>query len=168
MKNAQEQRGPHTEDALQVLFRAVLKMHKRCLRKEMDRRGLTEVGQPGILFMLHNHAHNQKLDQKQFAEALGVSPATVAVSIKRMERAGLVCKAPDPEDLRRNCIAITDKGSHIIDDCIQAFQHVDTGTLKGFSKEERKLLEGYYRRMMENLVAMGAQLPTFIQQEGEK
>jgi DNA-binding MarR family transcriptional regulator len=168
MEKRHDQQGRYTEDALQLAFRAVLKMHRRCLRKEMDRRGLAEVGQPGILFMLRNHESGEDWDQKQYSEALGVSPATVAVSIKRMERAGLLSKVADPQDLRRNHLVITEKGLRLADDCIQAFQHVDVGTFKGFSEEERKQLEGYYRRMVRNLMGLGAQPPAFMKLEEEQ
>jgi len=168
MEKQQEQQTRYTEDALQLAFRAVLKMHKRCLQKEMDRRGLAKVGQPIILFMLRNHESGEDWDQKQFSEALGVSPATVTVSIKRMERAGLLSKIADPQDLRRNHLVITEKGLHLVDDCIQAFQHVDVGTFKGFSEEERRQLEGYYRRMVRNLVDLGAQPPAFMKLEEEE
>jgi len=168
MEKQQEQQTRYTEDALQLAFRAVLKMHKRCLQKEMDRRGLAKVGQPIILFMLRNHESGEDWDQKQFSEALGVSPATVTVSIKRMERAGLLSKIADPQDLRRNHLVITEKGLRLVDDCIQAFQHVDVGTFKGFSEEERRQLEGYYRRMVRNLVDLGAQPPAFMKLEEEE
>jgi DNA-binding MarR family transcriptional regulator len=167
-KHKQEKELGSSTDDLELLFRSAIKMHRRCLKKEMDSRGLGKVGQPTILFMLRNHEVAAECDQKGFSVALGVSPATIAVSIKRMERAGLVCKSTDPNDLRRNHLTITDKGLRLVDDCIRAFQHVDAGTFKGFSEEERKQLEGYYRRMIENLVAMGAQLPTFMKQEEEK
>jgi len=109
MEEQEGRREQFSEEDVQLLFRAVGRMHKVCLRKEMDRRGLAEVGQPYILFMLRDHQEGMNWDQKQFAEALGVSPATVAISIKRMERAGLVTRVPDPEDLRRNRIAITER-----------------------------------------------------------
>ncbi len=164
-KYSQEEASGHSTDDLELLFRAVNKMHRRCLKKEMDSRGLGKVGQPMILFMLRNHEVAAKCDQKGFSKALGVSPATVAVSIKRMEKAGLVSKSTDPDDLRRNHLAITDKGLLLVNDCIRAFHDVDAGTFKGFSEEERIRLESSYRRMMENLVAMGAQVPTFMKQE---
>lgn len=158
----------YAEDTLHLLFRAVLKMHKRCLQKEMDRRGLNEVGQPFILFMLRDHEGGKDWDQKQFSEVLGVSPATVAVSIKRMERAGLLRKVPDPQDLRRNHIVITDKGLQLVDDCTNAFRHVDEGMFRGFSPAEREQLVGYYRRMVRNLMDLGAQPPRYLKQEEEK
>jgi DNA-binding MarR family transcriptional regulator len=164
-KHSQEKEPDHSAGDLQLLFRAVNKMHRRCLKKEMDSRGLGKVGQPMILFMLRNHEVAAECDQKGFSEALGVSPATVAVSIRRMEKAGLISKSTDPDDLRRNHLAITDKGLLLVNDCIRAFHAVDAGTFKGFSEEERRQLEGSYRRMIENLVAMGAQVPTFMRQE---
>ena len=164
-KHKQEEVLNYSADDLELFFRAVNKMHRRCLKKEMDSRGLSKVGQPMILFMLRNHEVAAECDQKGFSEALGVSPATVAVSIKRMEKAGLVSKSTDRDDLRRNHLAITDKGLLLVNDCIRAFHDVDEGTFKGFSEEERRQLEGSYRRMMENLVAMGAQVPTFMRRE---
>jgi DNA-binding MarR family transcriptional regulator len=160
-----QQQEHYTEDTLQMLFRAVLKMHKRCVQKEMDRRGLTKVGQPIILFMLRNHESGEDWDQKQYSEALGVSPATVAVSIKRMERAGLLSKVADPQDLRRNHLVITEQGLQLVDDCIRAFQHVDEGTFRGFSPAERTQLTQYYHRMVRNLKELGAQPPKFLKQE---
>jgi DNA-binding MarR family transcriptional regulator len=165
MEEQEGRREQFSEEDVQLLFRAVGRMHKVCLRKEMDRRGLAEVGQPYILFMLRDHQEGMNWDQKQFAEALGVSPATVAISIKRMERAGLVTRVPDPEDLRRNRIAITEKGRRLVDDCIRAFRHVDTGMFHGFSQEEREVLAGYYRRMVQNLEELGVQPPKFMKQE---
>ncbi|MHB8107130.1 MAG: MarR family winged helix-turn-helix transcriptional regulator [Candidatus Cryosericum sp.] len=164
-KHSQEKESDYSAGDLQLLFRAVNKMHRRCLKKEMDSRGLGKVGQPMILFMLRNHEVAAECDQKGFSEALGVSPATVAVSIRRMEKAGLISKSTDPDDLRRNHLAITDKGLLLVNDCIRAFHDVDAGTFKGLSEEERRQLEGSYRRMIENLVAMGAQVPTFMTQE---
>jgi len=166
--NQQEKTTSNSAGDLELLFRAVVKMHKRCLNKEMDRRGLSKVGQPWILFMLRDHKMAAGCDQKGFSEALGVSPATIAVSIKRMERAGLVSKEADPRDLRRNLLSITDKGLHLVDDCIRAFEYVDAGTFNGFSEEERRQMEKGYRHMMENLVAMGAHVPTFMKQEEKK
>ncbi len=165
MEKPQEGREEYREEEVQLLFRAVGKMHKACLRKEMDRRGLAEVGQPFILFMLRDQGDGADWDQKQFAEALGVSPATVAISIKRMERAELVTRIPDPRDLRRNRIAITEKGHRLVDDCIRAFRHVDMGMFRGFSLEERKELAGYYHRMVRNLEELGVQPPKFMKQE---
>ncbi|MHB8070405.1 MAG: MarR family winged helix-turn-helix transcriptional regulator [Candidatus Cryosericum sp.] len=167
-KYGQEETQHHSADNLELVFRAVNKMHRRCLNKEMESHGLSKVGQPMILFMLRNHDVSAECDQKGFSEALGVSPATVAVSIKRMEKAGLVSKSTDPDDQRRNHLAITDKGLLLVEDCLRAFHYVDQGMFKGFSEEERRQLENSYRRMMENLVAMGAQVPTFMNQEEKK
>ena len=168
VRNSEEDASRHSPDDLELVFRAVGKMHRRCLNKEMESRGLSKVGQPTILFMLRNHDVAVECDQKGFSEALGVSPATVAVSIRRMEKAGLVCKSIDPNDKRRNHLAITEKGLFLVEDCVRAFHCVDQGMFKGFSKGARKQLESSYRRMMENLVAMGAQVPTFMKQEEKK
>lgn len=64
--------------------------------------------------------------QKELADYISVKPATVAVMIQRMERAGLLYKKPDPSDRRAFHIFLTENG-----------------------KEKKMLLDGVFSRMEE-------------------
>ena len=90
MEEQEGRREEYSEEDVQLLFRAVGKMHKACLRKEMDRRGLAEVGQPFILFMLERDADGEYDAQRKISERLGVSPATVTASLKSLEKSVII------------------------------------------------------------------------------
>ena len=64
-------------------------------------------GQPPILDFLEK---NGVCTQNELAKALEVSPASIAVSIKRMQKNGVVEKIADENDLRCNRISLTGKG----------------------------------------------------------
>ena len=158
---------PSRENDLEWMVRTIGRMHFERIRSEMASRGLAEVSHPRILFMLLHHPDRVYSSQKEIAEFLGVRPATVAVSLRRMEAHGLLRKVQDEQDLRRNHIVLTEKGRERFEGCVAAFKEIDLGMFRGFSQEEREILGGYYRRMRDNLVDMGANAPHAHPQQQE-
>jgi DNA-binding MarR family transcriptional regulator len=149
------------------LFRICDRMHHSILLLEFERRGLSKVSHPFILFMLSDAISGTALSQHEIAEKLGVSPPTATVSIQRMERAGLLCKVADKTDLRCNRITLTADGAKLVGECKEAFDDMDRRMLEGFSDKERGVLRSMYIRMIRNLEAMGAQCPSDLK-ENEK
>ncbi len=147
------------QSALEWLFRILDRMHHNCMKAEFNKRGLSEASHPAILFVLKHEINDTLASQKEIADLIGISPATVAISIKRMERSGLIQKVADPNDLRRNLITITEKGLTLLAECEKAIDDIDVGMFKGFSSEERQLLKTFYMKMIHNLQTMGAQIP---------
>ena len=84
---------------------------------------------------------------------LRISPATVTVSLKSMERDGYVKKLFNSKDLRRKPISITEKGRKAVKLIDDAFETLDHGMYKGFSPEEINQISLLYRRIIENLDA---------------
>ncbi len=153
-----EKANPQRDD-LEWLVRTISRMHFERIRSEMASRGLADVSHPRILFMLLHHPDRIFSSQKEIAGFLGVSAATVAVSLRRMEAHGLLHKVQDEKDLRRNHIVLTDKGRERVEGCVAAFKDIDIGMFRGFSQEERDSLTGFYHRIFDNLVSMGASAP---------
>lgn len=134
-------------------------MHHNSFRAMLEQQGVPEIGNPAILFTLRKHGENPPMTQREIADELGIAPPTVAVSIKRMEKAGLVCKKTDRQDLRKNYILLTDAGIAHIDTCTAAEQRVSLQAVSGFSAEETELLRGFYMRMIENLHVLAGRYP---------
>ncbi|MDI3481968.1 MAG: hypothetical protein PWQ97_1623 [Tepidanaerobacteraceae bacterium] len=153
-------------NALEWLFQTFERMHHNCIKSEFARRGLSEASHPLILMALKYEVSNMAASQKDIAQMLGISPPTVAISLKRMEKAGLVCKITDEDDLRRKLVKITEKGLRLLDECENAFSEIDRNIFKGFSDEEREQLKRFYIRMIHNLESMGAQLPAQLKWRG--
>ena len=135
-----------------VLFQSVSKARRQAMLTELAGRGLGDLGNPMLLFLLDARGKGgQVSSQRELSDALHVSPATVAVSLKSLERGGYVEKHPDAADQRRKAVCLTAKGAEAIQQCYQVFQKVDQVTFRGFTPEEMELFCAYQRRMLQNL-----------------
>lgn len=105
-------------------------------------------GQPPIMDYLTEHGEST---QRDIADALRISPASVAVSVKRMVKAGLLEKTADENDLRFNKIKMTPKGKAVNRACCEEFGSIDRQMFTGFSEEELGQFSEYLRRIYDNL-----------------
>ena len=92
--------------------------------------------------------------QKELADEMNTSPAAMSVSIKRLQKAGLIEKISDESDCRINKIKLTEKGAHIHDDIFEKTIAIDRSMLDGFSEEEIAQLFLYLDRVQENIDKM--------------
>ncbi len=89
--------------------------------------------------------------QTALAAFLRVTPASVALSTKRMQKAGYLEKEVDAYNLRRNKLHVTPQGRQLAADCKEAFDALDRETFKGFQEEELEILAGYLDRIAVNM-----------------
>lgn len=136
------------------LFHSLNREHHNVVVSEMAAQGLQDVGQPMILMLLERCENGEIGCQKDLAAELNVSPATIATSLKSLERMGYVKKLPDAADARRNRVAVTQKGRDAVARCHQVFETVDRQLYDGFSQEELDTIQRLHRRMLENLRAI--------------
>lgn len=135
-----------------ILFQSVERARKQAIQTELSRRGLGTLGQPMILFLLKDKGREGRIAaQKELSDAMHVSPATVAVSLKSLEREGYVEKLADETDQRRKAVRLTPKGEAAIQWCVQVFEAVDQSMFEGFRPEETRQACGYLMRMLHNL-----------------
>ena len=135
-----------------ILFQSVERARKQAIQTELSRRGLGTLGQPMILFLLKDKGREGRIAaQKELSDAMHVSPATVAVSLKSLEREGYVEKLADETDQRRKAARLTPKGEAAIQRCVQVFEAVDQSMFEGFRPEETRQACGYLMRMLHNL-----------------
>lgn len=144
---------------LETLLRTVFNMRMTCVRKKFATNNLSPSIHAPILFILRHETKNMVASQKEIAAKLGISAPTVAISIKRMEKAGLVEKIADETDLRRNLIMLTEKGKQLIDISQTVLDKIDEEMLNGFPQHEKEQLKLLFFRIIYNLEAMGAQPP---------
>lgn len=135
-----------------MLFHALHRAHVNALQTELHARGLADVGAPMILFILEHHGdHGEIASQRELAQALRVSPATIATSLKSLERLGYVEKRVDAQDARRNRVLITEKGKSAVQQCFAVFHDIDLRMMAGFTAQEQADLDRLHRKMLENL-----------------
>lgn len=105
-------------------------------------------GQPPVLDYLFEHG---KCTQKELSDAIGVSAASIAVSIKRMQKSGMVAKINDENDLRCNRITLTKKGEEQLRLIHECFDNFDKQMFSGFTEEELCAYGNFLDRILENL-----------------
>ncbi len=136
-----------TTEELFYLERQMHRSHCSCHQKAIGRLGL-HYGQPLMLMIL---SEEQPLYQKELACRMNVSPASVTVSVKRMEKNGWITKVTNPVDMRYTAIGLTPKGEELAHVCREDMERVNEKKYVGFTPEEREQLADFYRRMSDNL-----------------
>ena len=125
--------------------------HQRvdALMEESELRGeLSGCGQVPVLMELRRHG---RMSQRQLAEKIRVTPATISGMLKRMERMGLIQRVTDPEDARVTLVSLTDLAYDKSRQAIWIFEEVDEKMAEGLTDEEFTLAMRLIRRMQQNL-----------------
>ena len=132
---------------LEKEFRRMNHCYRRSMRVILSRNGLYH-GQPPILFTLLNAGG---CTQKDISKRLDISQATVAVSIRRLLKAGFISKTPDQKDLRRNRIELTEFGKETANACRKQIDLVFERMYAGFDENEIRSLTAIFQKLSENL-----------------
>lgn len=123
-----------------------------CLMKRNIERKVSTTGvyrsQHQLLMQI---AHHPKSSQIEIAERMNISPAAVAVSLKKLERGGYIKKDLDTTDNRIHQIQITQKGQEVVEKSHLIFEEMEKTTFKGFTEEEIKKIGELLERMCQNL-----------------
>lgn len=105
------------------------------------------AGQPRLMHLIRM---NPGSTQNQIAKRMRVSPSSLSMSIKRMEKQKLVERVTPDNDLRRNELHLTEAGEAVSLTCKTVIMDLHQQLLAGFSEEEKETLQAYLERMMEN------------------
>jgi DNA-binding MarR family transcriptional regulator len=132
-----------------------MRAHYNATQAELSRNGLPDLGSPKILFALADYPADGAPSQKELADLLHISPATMAASLKSLERLGYVTRRTDERDTRRNIIAITEKGRTAAHTSQAVFRSVDQYMFHGFTQQEQEQVFQFHRRMLDNLYQIG-------------
>ena len=92
----------HKKNPSILMLHRLNRAHRNAIASLMAKYHLQDVGNPMLLFILSKGLEEGAVlpNQKQLAQWLHVSPATVANSLKSLERSGYVHKEQDPQDTR--------------------------------------------------------------------
>lgn len=94
------------------------------------------------------------ITQKEIAEHMMVNTSTVAIMLKRLEKAGFVKKEIDENDRRYFHVYLTDKAKGIHDKLIKKVKEFEKMCFSGLSDLEMKELENLLKKIVNNLEAM--------------
>ena len=98
--------------------------------------------------------HHAGLSQADLVRMLGVSAATVAVSIGRLEKLGFVKREHEEHNRRAYVLSLTDAGRREAELLQAAMSEVCDAALADFSLEDLECISGYFERMLQNMRAL--------------
>ena len=109
------------------------------------------VGHLPVLVALRDGRASTQRDLARFAK---IEQPPMAQMLARMERDGLIRRAPDPADGRSSRITLTKAAQSGLSDAIAVLLRGNREALQGFTDEEAGLLIGLLTRLIANLVRM--------------
>lgn len=95
--------------------------------------------------------HNTGIGQAELVKKLNVSAATVAVSVARLEKLGLLTRERDLHNRRANVLCLTEAGREQAQRLENAMQEVQRIAFAGLADEELSHMGDCFERMLFNL-----------------
>ena len=120
----------------------------RLLVRELERHLLPLGLSPGHMPVLLALEDGSALTQKALADRAGVKQATMAATLTRMERDGLVTLLPNPEDGRSMLAALTPRALGKIPAVAEATTTINALVLEQLTPEERAQFFGLMGRII--------------------
>jgi DNA-binding MarR family transcriptional regulator len=106
-----------------------------------------EPGWHDVLATLRRTGRPYQLRPSDFTGSLMLTSSGTTKRLDRLERAGLVERAPDPDDRRGVIITLTDAGHELIDRVTEAHMANEARLLDGLSPAERDRLAALLRKL---------------------
>lgn len=127
---------------MKLMHRLYNELHTRLAKIGLFR------GQPPVLHFL---CMDGPMSQKELADRLALSPATMTVTLKRMEKANLIERHVDPKDQRVQLVSATAYGREMNDASHKILGEIRDECVSGFSDEEMAAILDTIERMSDNL-----------------
>ena len=106
------------------------------------------VGHLPVLVALQDGQAGSQRDLARFAR---IEQPSMAQMLARMERDGLICRAPDPADGRSSQISLTETAQTRLPDACEALFQGNRDALNGFTDKEVTQLVAMLTRLIANL-----------------
>lgn len=133
-------------DSATYLASLLAKSFSRALQERGQKLGFA----PGQFPVLLELWSEEGLTQKQLLDRLDIEQATMANTLARMERDGLILRKKHPTDKRAQQIFLTDKARAMEAEAKAAAIAADQSLFSGFRHFERELMLEYMRMAIAN------------------
>ncbi len=118
----------------------------RALQSRAARLGFS----PGQFPVLLELWEEEGLTQRQLLDRVDVEQATIANTLARMERDGLIERRVHPRDKRAQQIFLTEKARVMREEALELAREAEDAVFSGFRRFEKELLKEYIRWAIAN------------------
>lgn len=105
-------------------------------------------GEFDVVATLRRSGAPYTLSPRQLSATLMLTTGGMTGRLDKLEKAGLLCRKPDPHDRRGLQVTITEQGLALIDEAVTAGLEVQRAALAGLSEEEADALTGLLRKLL--------------------
>ncbi|MFB7174384.1 MarR family winged helix-turn-helix transcriptional regulator [Streptomyces sp. NPDC056254] len=105
-------------------------------------------GEFDVVATLRRSGPPYTLSPRQLSATLMLTTGGMTGRLDKLEKAGLLCRKPDPHDRRGLQVTITDRGLALVDEAVSAGLDVQRAALTGFTDEEVGQLAGLLRKLL--------------------
>lgn len=129
----------------------IMQAQKKCTQKILEEHNFYYAQVP----ILHALKTLGKCNQACLADFLATSPASVAVSLNRLSKLGLIERQTNKEDMRYNTISLTSSGMITANLAENTLFTINQKKFADFSPEEVQTFINYKKRILKNLKKEG-------------
>jgi DNA-binding MarR family transcriptional regulator len=135
------------ENTLSYLLRSISMKYRRYAYKvlDKDRWGVSKD------LALYHIAQNKKLSQKDLANELNVTPASVSVIVHQMDSEGLLVRIADERDGRQVNLLLTEKGQNLVPGVKNSWSEIQEKITSGLGESEKATLLHLLQKVEKNL-----------------
>jgi DNA-binding MarR family transcriptional regulator len=105
-------------------------------------------GEFDVLATLRRSGAPYTLTPTALYEATMVTSGAMTARLDRLEKAGLVARAPHPEDRRGILVQLTGKGRELIDEAVTAHVENERSILSGLTAKEQEILAALLEKVI--------------------
>ncbi|MFE2284033.1 MarR family winged helix-turn-helix transcriptional regulator [Streptomyces sp. NPDC059443] len=105
-------------------------------------------GEFDVVATLRRSGAPYTLSPRQLSATLMLTTGGMTGRLDKLEKAGLLCRNPDPHDRRGIQVTITDRGLAVVDQAVAAGLEVQRAALAGLDDTEVAALTGLLRKLM--------------------
>lgn len=131
------------------ILRYVYNQMERCRNADFDALGITSSQASVMMYLFKNR--KLEVTQQNVQAALKLSHPTITGLMQRLEAKGFISRSTNPNDCRRKCVTLTDKGCEIERSLKTNTKGMEDRALVGLSGDEIKTFERCLCTIAENL-----------------
>ena len=98
-----------------------------------------------------SYSTNKKLEQKDLANKLNITPASVSVIVNQMESEGLLIRISDEKDVRKFNLLLIEKDRSLVSKARNSWSKIQVEITSGFHDCEKATLLRLFLKVKKNL-----------------
>jgi len=143
------------QEGLDFLLANICHLHHLRAHQLFESIGLYR-GQPPVLRTLWEQ---EGLTQRELADQVKITPATMTKMLQRMEKSGFIQRKADQSDQRITRVYLTEMGKAVKADVEGLWQTMEADTFANISPEDQHVLREYLTQIRENLIRATGEQP---------